>query len=243
MARDETLLERVSDGNSLPTLRLYQWETPTISLGYFQRYAEYQALASPAGDLAVVRRLTGGGAILHDLELTYSLSLPHAHPLASRGPHRLYELAHDAIIACMADRQRGAARGGETDDSSPRRGPFFCFERRHRFDVLVGADKIAGSAQRRTRTATLQHGSIVIANRFTQHPTATILEGSFEGNSEHILMTDYVACVHELRHAFVQHFSKLTEVEFDTGDWDTDELAATDSLIAKYAGVEWTRRS
>src|SRR5580765_2945407 len=74
MARDESLLESVGRGESPPTLRLYQWSPAAISLGYFQDYAEFEALPAPAGTLAVVRRQTGGGAILHDLELTYSLT-------------------------------------------------------------------------------------------------------------------------------------------------------------------------
>ncbi len=70
MARDEALMTRVGRSESPPTLRLYQWDPPTISLGYFQSYADYESLPAPAGTLSVVRRLTGGGAILHDLELT-----------------------------------------------------------------------------------------------------------------------------------------------------------------------------
>ena len=99
MARDEALMLRVGRSESPPTLRLYQWDPPTISLGYFQRYADYESLPPPGGLLPVVRRLTGGGAILHDLELTYSLALPINHPLVCDGPNRLYELTHDAVIA------------------------------------------------------------------------------------------------------------------------------------------------
>jgi lipoate-protein ligase A len=162
----------VGTGQSPPTLRLYQWDPPTISLGYFQPYAQYKELPPPAGRLPVVRRPTGGGAILHDLELTYSLTLPTDHPLIHRNPNRLYELAHDAIINCLSSLGLNAARCGLTDDSGAARGPFFCFQRRHCYDLLLDGDKIAGSAQRRTRHAILQHGSIVLANRFSQHPTA-----------------------------------------------------------------------
>ncbi len=66
MARDEALLDGVRSGTSPATLRLYEWAAPTVSLGYFQPYAQYETLAPPAGELPVVRRLTGGGAILHD---------------------------------------------------------------------------------------------------------------------------------------------------------------------------------
>ena len=86
MARDEALLTLVGTSQSPPTVRLYQWNPPTISLGYFQHYGDYVSLPPPAGTLPVVRRLTGGGAILHDLELTYSLTLPTGHQLLAHGP-------------------------------------------------------------------------------------------------------------------------------------------------------------
>jgi lipoate-protein ligase A len=159
MARDEAMLIEVGNKSAPPTLRFYQWSPPTISLGYFQKYADYEALPAPAGELPVVRRLTGGGAILHDLELTYSIALPLGHELLSGGANHLYELAHDAVIASLEELGLTAARCGQSDDSGAARGPFFCFERRHCYDVLLGGDKIAGSA---AHHAVLQHGSIVL---------------------------------------------------------------------------------
>ncbi len=103
MARDEAILACVGEGSSPPTLRFYRWDPPTISLGYFQAISDYEALADPAGSLAVVRRLTGGGAILHDRELTYSLTVPSAHPLIqSAGPNGLYAHVHAAFAALLA---------------------------------------------------------------------------------------------------------------------------------------------
>jgi lipoate-protein ligase A len=229
MARDEALMIRVGEGASPPTLRLYNWAEPTISLGYFQKYADYEALEPPARGLPVVRRLTGGGAILHDLELTYSLTLPTDHPLLADGPNRLYEMAHDAVIAVLRQLHTGAARDGETDDSGPTRGPFFCFARRHRFDVLVGADKLAGSAQRRTRQATLQHGSIILANRFEQQPTAE-------------LGLEYMEAFDFALQRFPAAFAAISGAVLDSGVWDTDELSSGLDLIPKYSGDEWTRR-
>lgn len=230
MARDEALLVRVGRKESEPTLRLYQWNPPTISLGYFQRYADYVSLPRPAGELAVVRRQTGGGAILHDLELTYSLTLPTDHRFVSTGPNRLYELAHDAIIACLASTGLTAARCGETDNSGPRRGPFFCFERRHCYDVLIGDGKVAGSAQRRTREAILQHGSIILGNRYRQQRTTAI-------------PCPFDKAIGSLRSAFVTHFADLTGEAFEPGEWSVAELSVADNLIPKYAGDEWTKRT
>lgn len=230
MARDEALLTLVGERASPPTLRLYQWNPPTISLGYFQHYADYEALPPPAGELAVVRRQTGGGAILHDLELTYSLTLPLEHPLLADGPNGLYELAHDAIIACLADLGIESGRCGVTDDSGAAKGPFFCFARRHCYDVLIGQDKLAGSAQRRTKSAVLQHGSIILGNRYAQQPTAR--SGAAFDES-----------VEALRRALPMRLVEHTGLSFDRGEWRPGELEATEPLVAKYAGDDWTRRS
>jgi len=229
MARDEALMTLVGTSKSPPTLRLYQWDRPTISLGYFQHYADYETLPPPAGGLPVVRRLTGGGAILHDLELTYSLALHTGHPLLSNGPGGLYELAHDALIETLATLGQPAVRCGSSDDSGAARGPFFCFERRHAFDVLVGGDKIAGSAQRRTRAAVLQHGSIILANRFGQQPSGAVDR-------------TYEESIRILPSAMVDAFARISGARCVSGGWSKEELSAAAALREKYAGETWTRR-
>jgi lipoate-protein ligase A len=229
MARDEALMLAVGAGEAPPTLRLYQWDPPTISLGYFQKFAEYEALEPPARNLAVVRRPTGGGAILHDLELTYSISVPIGHELLRGGPRRLYELAHDAVIAALRPLSVELARCGVTDDSGPARGPFFCFERRHCLDVLLDREKLAGSAQRRTRQAVLQHGSIVLGNRYAQQRTAA-LAVAFDRALSQVLA------------AFPLEFARVAGLGIEPGGWTEAELARAAEIEGKYAGAEWTRR-
>ena len=230
MARDEALLVRVGGGESPPTLRFYQWDPPTVSLGYFQKYADFERLASPAGDLEVVRRPTGGGAILHDKELTYSLTVPLGHALLRDGPNALYELAHNALIDALGGDQAAATPCGASDDSGAAKGPFFCFARRHHLDVLVGNDKLAGSAQRRTRQAVLQHGSIILQRRFQQQPAAAV-------NT----MTPMTA--EELAGKMTQSLRRLTGMDFHPGNWQGEELAAAEESMAKYCGDEWTKRA
>jgi len=229
MGRDDALLACVGKGMSSSTLRLYRWDPPTISLGYFQPYAEYKALESPARELPVVRRSTGGGAILHDLELTYSLTLSLGHELLKRGPHRLYEVVHEAVIAAL---EAVGAKGftcGESDGSGASRGPFFCFARRHCFDVLVGEGKVAGSAQRRTREAVLQHGSIIVANRFPQQPT-----GAINGK------VDEVLC--RLPTAFSAAFERATKLSLMPSVWTDEERAKAEGACRKHASPEWIGR-
>jgi len=99
MAVDEALLETAAAEGQC-TLRFYQWSEPTLSLGYFQTYADrWQHKASSRS--AVVRRSSGGGAIMHDLELTYSFAVPDRHPLAI---DRLgfYQTVHKTLIATLA---------------------------------------------------------------------------------------------------------------------------------------------
>ena len=230
MARDEALLALVGEGESVPTLRTYQWSPPTISLGYFQKYGDYGRLDPPAGALPVVRRQTGGGAILHDRELTYSITLPADHPLLADGPNALYEIVHDALMECLAERGVETRRGSETDGSGPGRGPFFCFARRHLLDVFLGDGKLAGSAQRRTRNAVLQHGSIIFEVRYDQQPAAPIRQVA-------LLEPD------DLRRPFADAVAGRGRLSAALGQWTASELALAGDLVAQYAGRSWTRRA
>ena len=174
MAIDEAILEAVNTAAAPPTLRFYRWAQPTISLGYFQRRQEFLDQDDKIRQLPMVRRQTGGGAILHDDELTYSLTLPLDETPSPPKITDMYKLVHDAFIAALAQWGiRAEYRGGEKSDSS-RSGPFFCFARQHQLDVVVGNDKLLGSAQRRIKKAVLQHGSLILARHFPQQPSAAV---------------------------------------------------------------------
>ena len=154
MAVDEVLLER-----AVACLRFYRWSEPTLSLGYFQAYADRRE-HPPSLPCAAVRRLTGGGAILHDFELTYSIVLPGTHPLAA---HRdeLYRAVHGSLIEALGQLGIAARLCQPAHKIEAVREPFLCFQRRSPGDVLIGQTKICGSAQRRRYGAVLQHGSLI----------------------------------------------------------------------------------
>ncbi len=117
MAVDEALLGMAAAGELGPVLRFYQWSPATLSLGYFQRYTE-RAAHPPSEHCAIVRRASGGGAILHDRELTYSLVLPAGHALTARA-EPLYRAVHQALIDVLAERGFAARFW---DDVSPANG-------------------------------------------------------------------------------------------------------------------------
>ncbi len=159
MAIDEALLESVGAGGP-STWRFYEWSPATLSLGYFQRVVERDGHAASRA-CPLVRRLSGGGAILHDRELTYSFTLSANDPLA-RDTQQLYRVVHTVLIDVL--RAWGApAEICEQATQHPRsHEPFLCFERRAVGDVILGDFKIGGSAQRRRDGAVLQHGSVLL---------------------------------------------------------------------------------
>ncbi len=201
MAVDEALLIDAAE-NGIATLRFYGWSEPTLSLGYFQRYEDRQC--HPASrDCAIVRRQTGGGAILHDRELTYSLTIPPAHPLAKHNT-RLYAVVHQAFINALSPLFEPATarwkltRREESDHRESAKQPFLCFQRRAYGDVVLvpheartshldplraasqfpesHGSKVLGSAQRRYRGAVLQHGSLLLQ----RSPSAPELAGLYD---------------------------------------------------------------
>lgn len=169
MGIDESILEAVNAGDSSATLRFYQWNEPTISLGYFQKAEDFLDQDDTIQNMPMVRRQTGGGAILHDNEITYSLIVPlnDSLPFTNIGP--MVELVHDAFISVNASMGLPLSYRGKTDqDDHAQKGPFFCFSRSHCLDLTIDDLKIVGSAQRRKKHAALQHGSFILKQNYMQ---------------------------------------------------------------------------
>ncbi|ASV75690.1 Lipoate-protein ligase A [Thermogutta terrifontis] len=265
-------------GHEAPILRLYRWHPATLSLGYFQRYEDRKSHPS-SQSCPVVRRPSGGGAILHDREWTYALCLPAEHPLA-KDRLLLYLTVHETlarwlqrwgVTAVVLRRENPPARCGQTPS---RPCPFLCFQRRTVGDVVAVVDeetfsscqssgnqptetngspgtaepspscaestvKLVGSAQRRTRNAVLQHGSILLG----RSPWAPELPGVWEvtghkdpiGHDSELFRDFAVAWPPLLAQALgwrLQHFPYSTE---------RDSLF--EELLARFSSQEWTCKS
>jgi len=176
MGVDEALLaSAVSTGRS--SLRFYRWQGPWLSLGYAQILERERAEACARAGVGVVRRVTGGRAVLHGSDLTYALAAPEeelpAGLIASYG--WVAEILIDALASLGIEAIASGAPGGL--EAAPERSPlpsssaggrspqshFDCFARPARREICVGGKKLAGSAQRRARGGILQHGSIRLA--------------------------------------------------------------------------------
>jgi lipoyl(octanoyl) transferase len=158
MALDDALLQAVAAGNSPPVLRLYRWQPATLTLGYAQPVdAGVNLDACRAAGVAVVRRPTGGRAVLHDREVTYALIAPVGAPFGNSvaTSYRVVAgLLRSALRACglAAELVPGQPRG--------RQGRAVCFTAPAQHELVIAGCKVAGCAQKRRGRAFLQHGSI-----------------------------------------------------------------------------------
>jgi lipoyl(octanoyl) transferase len=152
MALDEALLESAQQLNR-PVLRFYAWEKPTASFGYFQKIADIERATHLR---PLVRRPTGGGLVPHDADWTYSITIPPSHAWYELRAIESYESAHRWI-------QSGFTRLNAPTELAPccrKETAGQCFEGHEKFDLLWFGKKIAGAAQRRTKTGLLIQGSI-----------------------------------------------------------------------------------
>jgi lipoate-protein ligase A len=144
MGLDEAILESVSTGESLPTLRFYAWRPKAISIGYFQGINdEVDSDACSRSGVDIVRRITGGGAVFHDMELTYSIVFPESHALASASILESYRLLCRGVI-------EGLAGLGVDSEFAPIN------------DILSRGRKVSGNAQTRKMKCILQHGTVLL---------------------------------------------------------------------------------
>lgn len=226
MAVDEALL-RAANETGRTAVRFYQWADPTLSLGYFQRLEERQSHA-PSGDLPVVRRSTGGGAIVHHHELTYSLT----HPIRDRfgaSPLLLVEKVHQALVRVLATVFGVSAQLCRGAESPP---AFLCFERRSELDVLCGNWKVAGSAQRRHHRAMTQHGSVLL----TRSEYAPQLLGISD-------VTGINVRLETLIEALSQQLADDLQLVFVKSSLEASEQQLAESIEAeRYARSRWTSR-
>ena len=160
MAIDEALFTLSEKSGYDGTLRIYFWEPACISLGYFQEKEKVLNTAKcKALGVDITRRITGGGAIYHHSEVTYSITTTLPSPLVPANVDDSYKHLEEFIIngvwKCGAEvNYRGTAR--------PMAKDFYCFVRPSKYDVVKKGKKLVGSAQRRSKNLFLQHGSILL---------------------------------------------------------------------------------
>jgi len=160
MALDEAIMQHSSSDEALPTLRLYGWDPPCLSIGYFQSVErDVDPAACLAKGIDLVRRPTGGRAILHHHELTYSVVLPARHPLGAGSVKESYQRISAGIFRGLALLGLQASLGRDRQTPNPSAA---CFDASLFHELTVDGRKVVGSAQVRRNGAVLQHGSVLL---------------------------------------------------------------------------------
>jgi lipoate-protein ligase A len=226
MAADETLLQAAASG--IASFRLYGWSQPTLSLGYFQSSAASRAYPR-LGELAWVRRPSGGAALVHHLEVTYALALPLGAPWQRCGEswlRRMHVLLADALATLgVSARMCG-------DQEERKLGDVLCFLHHTPADLLIGEAKIVGSAQRKQRGALMQHGSILLA----ASPWTPQLPGIRE-------LAGVSLSAPTLAAAVTEHLTKQTGWQLLWSEWTPSEREHIEELAAgKYSQPAWNSK-
>ncbi|MEK0446036.1 MAG: hypothetical protein RLZZ399_1357 [Verrucomicrobiota bacterium] len=162
MALDEVLLRAVSQ----PLLRVYRWDRPCITIGYFGCMS---AARESLGSMEITRRWTGGGSVAHVGDWPYSLLVPAGHPFFNVRPAESYRLIHLALFEVLA---REGCHYELADQDCPKRSSA-CFDNPVRSDLIRNGKKIAGAGQRRSRAGLLHQGSVQIPE--SEHPSGRTL--------------------------------------------------------------------
>lgn len=248
MALDELLLQWLSKKEIGPTIRFYGWSPAAVSIGRFQN-AEEKIDFQQAADYGVqiIRRETGGRAVLHDQELTYSVAVPETHPGMPRSVKEAYLVISKGVLEGY--RELGInAEFAIPETNSEQSDSAVCFDKSSWYELLVDGKKAAGSAQMRRQGVILQHGSIPIeidrAKLFDlfRYPSEALKQEAlraFKGKA--IAINEAAGKTHhfdEVKAAFKRGFEKGLDVELETYNLSVEQLAEVDSLAkTKYKNL------
>ena len=253
MAVDEAILDSIGRRESSPTLRLFAWEPACLSLGHAQPFADVDTRRLRERGWEVVRRLTGGRAILHTDELTYSVIGSAAEPLLAGGVLESYNRIAQALLLAVKNlglpvEMQEAKTNGAGMIPNP-----VCFEVPSTYEITVGGKKLIGSAQARRKEGVLQHGSLPLTGDLTRICQALVFETETAriGASKRLLgraptvesALGRTVSWETAAQAFIQAFETQLGLGVERGDLSAAEAQRAEELVReKYAHPSWTER-
>ncbi len=255
MAIDEAILEVIGRREVKPTLRLYDWEPPCLSIGYAQSISDvdYQQLESYGWE--IVRRITGGRAILHADELTYSVIGPQDEPRLAGGVLESYRRLSQALLAAI--QKLGLPAEAFPQPKSPgannRSNEPVCFEVPSNYEITLQGKKLIGSAQARKKEGVLQHGTLPLFGDLTRITQALSFPDDMKRNvaAERMLLRatnienalNRMVSWEEAAEAVITAFEETLDLQFEPANLTPTELARAEELVKeKYAHPNWTER-
>ncbi len=256
MAVDEAIAEAAAAGAAPPTLRFYRWLHPTVSLGRFQKFADIDEACITALDYDLVRRPTGGRAILHVDELTYSVAGPIADPHMAGGVMDAYLRFSNALLSGLTALGLNAEKANSR--SRPRQElSAACFETPSAYEITAAGRKLMGSAQSRRKGYVLQHGSLPLSGDVTRLVDVLALSSAARNRLRLQLRQQAITLAEALdlppeserlsfqlvAEAMTSGFASALQRDPKPGQLSAEELRRSAELIRiRYADPAWTRQ-
>ncbi len=254
MALDEALLKTAASKKNVPTLRLFSWQPAALSLGFAQSHEDVdrEQLRYKGWDL--VRRPTGGRAILHTDELTYSVTAPADDPILTGSLLESYRIISRALLAALkiigveANGDKEYPNNAANSKSNP-----VCFETPSNYEITAGGKKLIGSAQARKYGGLLQHGSLPLFGDLTRitrvlhyENEQSRLEDASKLLAHAVTLENVIGKIIPLQTAeaaFIEGFSREFKIDLVPSQPDDDELEMAHDLVdTKYGSPDWTDR-
>ena len=229
MATDYALMSRCQ----IPTLRLYTWFPPAVSIGRFQSLKdEIDTDYCDKKGINYIRRVTGGGAVFHDKELTYSFCIPENNMFFSPDLHESYRVICEGVI-------KGLAKLGLVAEYKPIN------------DLLVGGKKISGCAQTRKNNIILQHGTVLIGLdlitmfRILKVPQEKISDKKIADVKERVTsIRDILGkkiSLEEVMRAMIEGFTETFQIKFELSSLFPDEIKLKNKFKSEiFTNPQWT---
>ena len=245
MAFDEATLQHARRDN-VATLRFLDWDRPAITIGY--------AIDAPGSldldecerrGVPVVRRVTGGGMVLHGSDLTYAITFPRSAIAPDEGLIETYRTINRAFAEAL---QRFGVESALLDDAAESARPAgACFARPTRYDLVVGGRKLVGNAQRRRGQWLLNHGSMLLDDGYRELLPLLRDEAEAAAFAENsVTLSSLVSRVpsrSDLIRAVADAFADVLGIGLEPASATDEELALADELAArKYRSPQWNLR-
>jgi lipoyl(octanoyl) transferase len=254
MAVDESILENLGRNEAMPTLRLYAWEPACLSLGHAQPFADVDMSRLRQHGWEVVRRATGGRAILHTDELTYSVIAPTDEPRVEGSILESYNRLAQALLLAVksleipVEIKETVSHASSVTYTNP-----VCFEVPSSYEITVNGKKLIGSAQARKKEGVLQHGSLPLTGNLTRICQTLAFENESARESASQRLSERATTVEsalgravsweEAAQAFIHAFEAQLGLSLKRGELSESESRRTDELVrGKYDHVSWTER-
>ncbi len=252
MALDEAILVFAASKQVPPTLRLYEWDPPCISLGYAQQSKDVDLQALEAENWDIVRRPTGGRAILHKNELTYSICTSTDEPFMKGNILESYRRISDTLIGALS-KLNLHADANKIYTNTPRTPQAVCFEVPSNYEVTFNGKKLIGSAQSRKMGGILQHGALPLCGDLSQINRVLRFSSIDERDMANARLLDHAITLEsalgkpvsfaEVCDVLISAFSSNLHSDLTPEQPSIEEMKLAEKLITeKYSNPTWTFR-